>query len=231
MCGAVVESAAVGDGPRRTMSFDRLAGHYGWMEVVLAGEKLQRCRTAFLREVGNRERVLIVGEGNGRFLAECRRTLARAQIMCVDASGRMLTLAEERLRRLGLNVGEVEFVQADALEWRAPAKAFDLVVTHFFLDCFRPEQVRRVVDALAAAAKPDAAWLLADFRVPESGALRYRALMIHRLMYFFFRAATRLPARRLTEPDGFLAAHNFKLLKREVCEWGLLHSDRWERTA
>ena len=27
------------------MSFDRLAPHYTWMEAVLAGPRLQRCRT------------------------------------------------------------------------------------------------------------------------------------------------------------------------------------------
>ena len=30
------------------MSFDRLAPHYSWMERVLAGRELHKCRTAFL---------------------------------------------------------------------------------------------------------------------------------------------------------------------------------------
>ena len=30
--------------------FDRLAQHYYWMECVLAGRTLQKCRTAFLDE-------------------------------------------------------------------------------------------------------------------------------------------------------------------------------------
>ncbi len=212
------------------MSFDRLAKHYRWMEFVLAGERLQRCRTAFLRQAAERTRVLIVGEGNGRFLVECRRALGRAEIMCVDASARMLALARERVVRLGLSVGQIEFVHADALTWRPPENTFDLVVTHFFLDCFRAEQVGRLVGVLAAAAREEATWLLADFRVPERGLSRYRALIIHRLMYLFFRTATGLSARRVTEADGFLERHGFRLREREVSEWGLLHSDRWERT-
>src|SRR5215469_5978584 len=71
------------------MSFDVLAPHYRWMEFVLAGKKLQRCRTAFLSQVADRQNVLLVGEGNGRFLVECRRSLKNARITCVDASARM----------------------------------------------------------------------------------------------------------------------------------------------
>jgi SAM-dependent methyltransferase len=211
------------------MSFDALAPHYRWMEFVLAGDKLQRCRTAFLNEVSNRRSVLIVGEGNGRFLVECRRKLETANITCVDASSRMLALARKRVRDAGLSVEKIEFVHADALRWKPPQGAFDLVVTHFFLDCFPAEQLRQVVSALASAATADATWLLSDFQVPDRGLRRYRAQAIHRAMYLFFGLATRLPARNLTVPDGLLSVNNFALGERRLSEWGLLHSDRWER--
>src|SRR5579859_448771 len=111
------------------------------MELVLAGNKLQRCRTAFLEKSADSRNVLIMGEGNGRFLIECRRRLRAAHIICVDSSRRMLEMAKERLRRHKLDGAATDFVHADALEWRPPPGAFDLVVTHFFLDCFRPEQL------------------------------------------------------------------------------------------
>ena len=75
------------------MSFELLAPHYRWLEWVLAGNTLQRCRTAWLDRVASAPAVLLLGEGNGRFLAECRRRLPQARITCVDASGRMLRLA------------------------------------------------------------------------------------------------------------------------------------------
>ena len=46
------------------MSFDLLAPHYRWMEFILAGEKLQRCRTAFLDELPAARNILLVGEEN-----------------------------------------------------------------------------------------------------------------------------------------------------------------------
>jgi ubiquinone/menaquinone biosynthesis C-methylase UbiE len=211
------------------MSFDRLAPHYRWMEPVLAGDKLQRCRTAFLGNDTHFKDILIMGEGTGRFLLECRRRLETARIVCVDSSGRMLSLAKARLLNHGLSPEDIEFIQADALNWVPPRDSFDAVVTHFFLDCFQPEQLARLVGSLAQAARQKAVWLLADFQVPTAGLRRQRALLIHRAMYLFFRAVCRLPARVLTPPDEFLRAHGFALQERRITEWGLLHTDRWER--
>jgi len=211
------------------MSFDALAPHYRWMEFVLAGSKLQRCRTAFLSQVTHCQNVLIVGEGNGRFLLECRRALPQASITCVDASARMLALARARLRAGGLNLLHTEWVHADVLAWTPSRHAFDLIVSHFVLDCFRPEQLERVIAALADAARPEAVWLLADFQVPAQGLRRRRAQLIHWMMYAFFRLFTHLPARTLTVPDAALRANNFALRERQFSEWGLLHTDRWEK--
>jgi hypothetical protein len=110
-----------------------------------------------------------------------------------------------------------------------PMHTFDAIVTHFFLDCFREDQLARLVGVLAAAAKRRAVWLLADFQIPASGLQRHRARLIHKVMYAFFRVTCGLPARRLTTPDPFLQSHHFGLADRRISEWGLLHSDRWVR--
>lgn len=209
------------------MSFDVLAPHYRWMEWVSAGDLLQRCRTAHLASVPAAENILILGEGNGRFLIECRRQFPRAAITVLDDSARMLELARQRLARHGLKSDGIEFIRADALEWTAPDRTFELIVTHFFLDCFRPDQLEVLVSMLARAATPDAHWLLADFQAAPSGWRRRRSRAILWLMYRFFIAATRLPARGLTPPDNLLERNGFKLHAREFYDWELLHSDCW----
>jgi ubiquinone/menaquinone biosynthesis C-methylase UbiE len=212
------------------MSFDRLAPHYRWMECVLAGNKLQRCRTAFLSRVKEARNVLILGEGNGRFLVEARRVLASANITCVDASVRMLQLAQGRLSALSLSPAAVSFVHADALNWIPPKQSYDVVVSHFFLDCFQPAQLAQLLATISHAAMPEAIWLLADFQIPRRWCVcRWRAQLIHGIMYAFFRVFTNLPARRLTEPDPFLQAHGYQLRERLVVDWGLLRSDLWQR--
>jgi ubiquinone/menaquinone biosynthesis C-methylase UbiE len=210
------------------MSFDVLAPHYRWMEFVSAGNKLQRCRTAFLARVAGANRVLILGEGNGRFLLECRRQLPNAKITVVDASARMLARARERLEGQGINTGQIEFVCADALAWAPREGAFDLIVTHFFLDCFRANQLEPLIATLARSGSPRANWLLADFQCAPAGWARCRSRLILWLMYRFFRMVTRLSATALTPPDSFLERHGFKLREREIRDWGLLHSDWWQ---
>jgi ubiquinone/menaquinone biosynthesis C-methylase UbiE len=214
---------------RGSMSFDRIAPHYRWMEFVLAGEKLQRCRTAFLDLVGAPKDVLILGEGHGRFLLECRRRIPSALITCVDSSERMLAVARQRLKRTGLPEERVRFVHADALSWNGSAAAADLLVTQFFLDCFRADQLGPLVARLASLSKPEAAWLVADFQAPAGGIPRLRACLLLNAMYAFFRTVTRLPASHLTNPDSFIQRHGFTLRKRIESEWGLLRSDLWTR--
>lgn len=211
------------------MSFDLLAPHYRWLEWLSAGEKLQRCRVAFLDELPSPAAVLIYGEGNGRFLAELCRRFPTAEVTVVDASARMLSLAQQRLWRAGLDDARVRFIHADALAWAPPAAAFDLIVTCFFLDCFDAGQLQRLMPAIAAGAKPQARWLLADFQTAGTGWQRLRSRLILALLYAFFRRATGLTAHELVDPAPLLAAAGFLRTAHQEHDHGLLHSSVWAR--
>ena len=209
------------------MSFDRLAPWYRWMELLCAGQKLQRGRIAFLGQIPPPRHILLPGEGHGRTLRECRRRFPEARITCVDASAGMIAQSRRQFARHEPATGQIEFIHADLLHWTPPARAYDLIITHYFLDCFRPEQLAQLIPRLAAAATPEANWLLADFQIPPAGLPRWRSQLILWSLYVFFRAVTRLPARRLTPPDAFLQAAGFTRRRRLIMEWGLLHSDWW----
>jgi SAM-dependent methyltransferase len=209
------------------MSFDLLAPHYRWMERVLAGGKLQRCRTEFLNRIPAPKRALLVGEGNGRFLEEFARRFPAAGVTCIDASAKML----EAARSANPSNANVQFVNVDIFDWNPPRGAFDLIVTNFFLDCFQRDQLANVVSKLGFAAMGQATWLLADFCEPKRGWKKWRARWILTSMYFFFRFATKLPAKRLTPPDEFLERGGFKLRERLFYDWSLLHADHWERAS
>ena len=206
------------------MSFDRIAPHYHRIESCCAGRVLQKCRTAFLDEIGTPARVLILGEGDGRFLAELLRLHPQAEVTCVDASAAMLQLARSRTDP----AARVELIHADILTWTHPA-AYDLIVTHFVLDCFRPEELAAVVGKLAAGAVPGTRWLVSDFRVPTAGPTKWLARGVLRFLYAFFSSVASVPADHLTPPDAFLRHTGFVLRERRLHRWGLLHSDLWIR--
>jgi len=209
------------------MSFDRLAPHYGWMETVLAGPRLQRVRTTWIGELAGCRHLLVAGVGHGPALATVLRLHPALRITCVDASAGMLHHARRRAQRAGADLTRLTFVHAALPGWQ-PAERFDAIATHFFLDCFSPEQLGVVVAELAALAAPGARWIVSDFALPAHGARRWRARAIHALMYRFFRVATRLPARRWTSPDPLLERAGFRLSGRRTSEWGLLQADLWQ---
>lgn len=207
------------------MNFDRLAPHYDWLEALTAGGTLQRVRTAWLPELRGRRRILSAGEGHGRFAAACTAAHPAAELTCVEASACLLRHAQ---RRIGGRPASVRWHQVDVRSW-SPDGPYDAIVTCFFLDCFPPAQLAGVVRKLADCARPDALWLVADFALPPRGPARWRARMIHAVMYAFFRRLVALPARRLTPPDALLQRQGFSLAGRREFEWGLLRADLWRR--
>lgn len=213
------------------MSFDRLAPHYDRLESFLAGALLQKCRCAWLDELVGCDRLLVAGVGHGPELPAIMRRHPRLRLTCVDASARMLAVAQRRLRQEGVDAARLEFIHARLPAWVPPAGQFDAVITHFFLDCFPPETLGIVVGHLARATRPGARWLLADFTLPARGWPRRRAQAVHALMYAFFRCFVSLPARRLTPPDPLLIAQGFRLMQRRTFDCGLLHADLWRRDA
>ncbi len=207
------------------MSFDLLAPHYDWMEALTAGQRLQRARTTWLEELRGRRRILSVGEGHGRFAEACAAKFPEAELTCVEGSKKMLARARARLAN---SPAKINWVETDFFQWKQEGK-YDAIVTCFFLDCFTADQLAVVMQKLADAAAPDAAWMAVDFSVPPSGPARWRAQAVHALMYGFFRVATSLPARRMTAPDTLLHTHGFHLERRREFEWGLLRADLWRR--
>ena len=211
------------------MSFDRLALHYRWLESVLAGPKLQRLRTAWPTELPQVRRAPLVGEGPGRFLLPFLEAQPEVEIVYLDASPAMHRVAQRSLVRSGLSSTRIRWIEAQLPTALGQIGPVDLIATHFFLDCFTAAQLPDLIQDLAHLATPEAHWLVSDFRIPSSGFPRWRAQAIHRLMYAFFRLTTRLPARTLTPPDAWLSEQGFRLIRRRVTDWGLLHADWWGR--
>lgn len=212
---------------RKPPSFDGLAGHYGWMEAVLAGGSLQRCRTAFL---GNSrpERALLVGEGNGRFLEALRTRHPSAHITVVDSSLSMLASAKERIARRGIDASRIDWIHAEIPCWHPTAAAFDLVAANFVLDCFDNHGLAEVAGKLAAACADRARLLVADFSLPENGPARWRAAVLLWAMYRFFQFTTGIAAGRLVDPSPALRAAGFRPVARQTFQAGFLAATEWE---
>jgi ubiquinone/menaquinone biosynthesis C-methylase UbiE len=197
---------------------DSIARWYRWLEYAGFGRALERRREAFLRgavpnDVADAGRVLALGDGDGRALAKLLAAAPKARIDYVDASARMLELARTRA-----GVERVTYVQADALTTPLCEAEYDLIVTHFFLDCFEESDQDLLAQRIARTASPQARWLISEFRQP--GWLVW-------WLYLFFRVTTGLRTRRLVDHHRVLNRHGFRLERSEAAWRGRLASELW----
>jgi ubiquinone/menaquinone biosynthesis C-methylase UbiE len=207
------------------VSFDLVAPHYRWLETIAFGNALQRARTCWIDRLARPKRTLIFGEGDGRFLCELVRAYPKIDVDCIDASEAMLQLARARLRRTHPeSFSRVQFIREDILKW-SPRKSYDLLVTHFILDCFSGRVLQAIIAKLASAAEPGAVWLIADFAIPRKRFARAHARLWLRLMYAFFRATAGIAANELVDPAPYLDRHGFKQAAGKQWRGRMLRSD------
>ena len=209
------------------MNCDPLARWYRWLEYAGFGRALEQTRFALLATTITARRVLVLGDGDGRFLTAFLKANPQAEVDCVDSSAKMLALAQQRVE--GKDARRVRFHHADAAGWQPPAVSYDLIVTHFFLDCFTDGELHPLVTRLAAFTAPGARWIVSEFRQPPDGLAAWHAFLWITGLYAFFRLATGLRARRLPNHASALAASGFRLERETVTRFGLLTSQAWRR--
>jgi ubiquinone/menaquinone biosynthesis C-methylase UbiE len=208
--------------------FGRLARAYRWMEYLSFGSYLQQSRMLRLQEMSGCRRALVYGDGDGRFLAKLVRRVPRIQVAAVDASGEMLRRAAARLP----SHVEVRLVQADALAHEVaalPQAPFDLIVSHFFLDCFNEEELATLLARVNAAAKEGAMWVVSDFAIPAKPVARQIGQLIVSGLYLAFGLLTGLRTRRLPDHARIMRKAGWRLEDRRTLLLGLLVSERWRR--
>lgn len=192
---------------RRSGDFDRIAWCYDALAGLVFGGSLRAAQRAALAGLpAGAPHVLVLGGGTGWVLGEVLRRRPRATVLYLEASGPMLARAAARLRRASPAAGgQVEFRRGTEAAL-GPAERFDAVVTFFVLDCFPAAALGPALGRLAAARRPGAPWLLADFCQPRRGW--QRALL--GTMYWFFGAVAALRTRQLPDLHAALAGQGLQ---------------------
>ena len=201
-------------------NFDRVARIYRWAEYLTLGPLLQRIRSHFLPQLADRRRALVLGDGDGRFLARLLAQNPALQATAVDTSDQMLTLLRARC-----GPTRVQTIHADALTTSAPAPDTDLIVTHFFPRLLHANRVN-LRQHWPSQTQPGTLWLLSDFRIPGHPS-DPRARYI-RSLYFAFRVLTGLRATRLPDPAAALYAAGFRRIAQHQSLSGLLYTELWQ---
>jgi len=210
--------------PATSPNFDRLAGIYRWLEWLTFGPYLSRCRSAFLERLSQRRRALILGDGDGRFTASLLHANPGIQIEAVDASPAMLS---QLIQRAGANADRVKTCCVDARAWKPSQADYDLVVTHFLLDCLPTDEIASLAAQVRDCVLPDAEWVVSEFAIPPGAFGKFAARPLIRFLYRAFGWLTGLQIRSLPDYRFALGLAGFRLVDRRDFLCGLLVAEVW----
>jgi ubiquinone/menaquinone biosynthesis C-methylase UbiE len=212
-----------------SVNFDPLARPYRWLEYLSFGPCLSRCRSAQLKHLAGAQNALLLGDGDGRFLVRLLAANPTLAADVVDSSHSMLRILDRRVRHsIPQGHRRVRLHHADALEWD-PSGTYDLVVSHFFLDCFSPQQLEQLFDRVIPHTRPGAQWVISEFAIPRNAFAAYLAGGLIALLYRAFGLLTGLPIRTLPDYAAALDRRGFVRTQDRRYLAGLLCSQVWSR--
>jgi len=207
-------------------NFDRLARAYRWMEYLSFGPMLERCRFRHLDACRDARRALVLGDGDGRFTARLLAENQELQADVVDASTAMLSQLRNRVANNGTRL---RTFHAD-IRCFAPADSeYDMVATHFFLDCLTQQETASLIERIVPNLTPNAIWLVSEFAIPKRGWRRPAARLLIQWLYFAFSKLTGLHVRRIPDYSTALAHNGLQRLQQVHFLGGLLVAELWGR--
>lgn len=210
----------------RKLSFDPLARPYKWLEYLTFGRSLENCRFNFLEDTKTARRALIFGDGDGRFTARMLAANSILQADVIDISPAMLRLLYEKLPPEAQ--ARVTLHTADAREFIPPENDYDLVVSHFFLDCFTAAEISDLLDHITPNLQPGTRWIVSDFNIPAGKFASYAGRIIIRSLYAAFGLITGLAVRQLPDYEKVLKDQQLELVQSKDLLGGLLVSQMWQ---
>jgi ubiquinone/menaquinone biosynthesis C-methylase UbiE len=209
---------------------DLIAPWYEPVEHLCFGTALEMRRNTFIPYLGDARKALSCGEGDGRFMTALLKANSEVEITAIDASRKMARVAERRVASLGSEgQGRDTYHCGSIHNFVSPHAGYDLIATHFFLDCFSGEEAAVVIDRIADWAAPRSRWIVSEFAQPTSAMGYLWTGAVIRSLYAAFRVTTGLRITHLPDYRPAMRRAGFELRRQEHAVGGLLVSELWER--
>ena len=207
-----------------TADFNLVAPFYPGLERLIFGTQLDDARQTFLLEILKANQVLLMGEGNGRFLKLLNTRKFAGRVRVVEKSSMMIRLAKNHVGPVGKV--DLEFVQGDFRRCQL-GKGFDCVVTHFFLDLFNPPAQLAIIEEFAELTDAMATWINVDF-IP---ARSWRGRVLMWWQYRFFRVVSRIEAKSCSDELPAALQSGWSLVEAVPYLGGLVVARRYQNGA
>jgi SAM-dependent methyltransferase len=212
-------------------NFNSIARPYRWLEYLTLGKALESCRLHFLPQLLAQRNALVLGDGDGRFLAQLLKHNPHLHADAIDTSSTMLELLCQRCEAATPDANiRLRTHHSNALAAtlpNPPQAPYDLVVTHFFLDCLTQPELDSLINRIKPTLTPNALWLISDFRIP-AGAMHLPARLFIRALYFAFRLLTGLRTTHLPDHVTPLTRAGLTQISQQHRLAGLLTTELWQ---
>lgn len=210
--------------------YGRLARTYSFWEYLVFVNRLQRCRLHWWKELASADKVLLLGDGNGRFSTHLLEKFPNIHITSLDVSSAMLRAARKRRNGKGLPENRIAPIREDIRLWSPENSKFDAVVAQFFFDCFEEGELKQVVTRLKCVMDSGAKLLVSEFHNPGDTRIgHWRARLTLGILYPIFAMITGLKTKSLEPHTPILLSQGFKLKKESYFSNKTLVTQVFER--
>lgn len=169
--------------------FNRVAHFYDTLAGLIFGKGIRKAQTFFLPEVKPGSMIIVLGGGTGWILEELFRIQPDCNVLYIEASSSMISLAKKKNAEFQ---DRITFVHGTQDSIPAGAKA-DYVIANFFLDLFSPTSLKHAVEKIKSSLVSNGVLLVTDF--VDSGKIWQKFLL--KTMYAFFMIVGATEARQL----------------------------------
>jgi len=199
-------------------------------QLCFAGAIL-RAQRSLEQALGGARRALMIGGGAGAQLQGLLERSSELQVVYLEASSKMISLAQRRLSaEQRARVTWLHDTHERLYEEPSLLSSVDVVVTSFFMDVLSPNEARALIALMtqelqrgarerseARAAGP--MWLLTDF-APHRG---WRGQLV-RLMYVAFKLLTGLHNQRLIDYPAAAQRQGWQLQQQAHFALGMIYA-------
>ncbi|MFC4991054.1 class I SAM-dependent methyltransferase [Rubritalea tangerina] len=207
------------------LDYSAVARVYAWLERLIFGSLLMRARLWCLGlletqlEAGEENRVLLVGEGDGRFL---EKLLECDKYFRVD----YLDLSEGMMREARARVGEdarVRWHCGDVSEL-VESRGYAAVVLHFVLDHYEGGELAGVVAKISELVGEGGSVFVADFDETAHWKVRW----VVRWMQVFFGWTARVDKVFVARADAYFLRNGLTLYEESSFWRGGVYMQQWK---
>ena len=188
------------------MNYNFIAPYYHSLSQLIFLNRQHQAHFVILKHLKENGKILWVGGGAGKFIAEIEKLNLKLDIDYVDFSSKMIDLAKKG-KTSNLNIN---FIVADIFDFETDKK-YDVVMTTFLFDHFKQPKAEELFNQLNSYLKVGGLWFYVDFVQNQKGWQK----SVTNVMLSFFKIVIGLDISQLPKmQQSFLSF--FKIVEHKL---------------